>query len=314
MTGVSLVAIRGTTDFEDTVLNLAGMLAPIVALVPATCPEGPEAAGITCPGGDPIVLSNLNVVTAVIAAAIALVLAFGLAAAAKKLRPPIRVQRDPGDGETRPGNVLRGLILAALVAGAMIVIHQNWPGQTHFAAAFGLIFGLWLVATGNAVRNASDPRSAYRERIAVAWAAGASGTGQVAGLTLIAVGAVRIQADATNGWSTVLAGLALVALATALGWGQLGHYWGVFGGRDRYAIGYLVISMVMLVLGLLLGLAPEFERQVFWLELAELAPFGAFWLIQTVEYWDKDPGRDDPIAFKGETAASEEETSGPATR
>ncbi len=38
--GVSLIAIKGSTDLEDVLLNLAGVLAPIVAFVPTTPPEG----------------------------------------------------------------------------------------------------------------------------------------------------------------------------------------------------------------------------------------------------------------------------------
>jgi len=36
--GVSLIAIKGSTDREDVLLNLAGVLAPIVAFVPTSPP------------------------------------------------------------------------------------------------------------------------------------------------------------------------------------------------------------------------------------------------------------------------------------
>src|SRR5262249_55555658 len=38
--GVSLIAIKGSTDLEDVLLNVAGLLAPIVAFVPTTPPSG----------------------------------------------------------------------------------------------------------------------------------------------------------------------------------------------------------------------------------------------------------------------------------
>lgn len=41
--GVSLIAIKGSTDREDVLLNLAGVLAPIVAFVPTTL--GPRRSG-----------------------------------------------------------------------------------------------------------------------------------------------------------------------------------------------------------------------------------------------------------------------------
>lgn len=46
-TGVALVAIKGRPGLEDTALNMAGMLAPVVALVPTPLPPLGE---MLCPG------------------------------------------------------------------------------------------------------------------------------------------------------------------------------------------------------------------------------------------------------------------------
>lgn len=48
-TGPALVAIKGRTGWEDTLLDLAGMLAPVVALVPT--PLEPGQGGHACPPG-----------------------------------------------------------------------------------------------------------------------------------------------------------------------------------------------------------------------------------------------------------------------
>src|SRR5262245_39332576 len=50
--GVSLVAIKGCTDGEDVLLNLAGVLAPIVAFVP-TSPPANACSSVAVVAGDP---------------------------------------------------------------------------------------------------------------------------------------------------------------------------------------------------------------------------------------------------------------------
>ena len=49
--GVSLVAIKGSTDWEDVLLNLAGVLAPLVAFVP-TSPPTVSCSSIEVVAGD----------------------------------------------------------------------------------------------------------------------------------------------------------------------------------------------------------------------------------------------------------------------
>ena len=75
--GVSLIALKGSTDWEDVLLNLAGVLAPIVAFVPTTAPTA------TCSGVDVIADSEQYIDNNVLAYAIgglaALVIAFVVA-------------------------------------------------------------------------------------------------------------------------------------------------------------------------------------------------------------------------------------------
>jgi hypothetical protein len=50
--GVCLVCLRGRTDREDLLLNVAGMLAPVVAFVPTTLPRGLGTGPELPPGSD----------------------------------------------------------------------------------------------------------------------------------------------------------------------------------------------------------------------------------------------------------------------
>ena len=85
-TGFALVAIKGRDGAEDTMLNLAGMLAPVVALVPTPVDA---SGGIVCPHPEPrcvpaeFLPSIANNVTAlIVVGALALVVAWRTAWAA----------------------------------------------------------------------------------------------------------------------------------------------------------------------------------------------------------------------------------------
>jgi len=76
--GVSLIAIKGSTDLEDVLLNVAGLLAPIVAFVPTTPPSGscPSTALI---GGDIKAYVDNNVLAYAIGGAVAIAAAYVIA-------------------------------------------------------------------------------------------------------------------------------------------------------------------------------------------------------------------------------------------
>ena len=84
--GVCLISLRGNTDFEDLLLNIAGMLAPIVALVPtpgyaASCMSVPLAIGNVS-----AVVAN-NVVALLIVSGIALLIVGGVLAVTEATLP-----------------------------------------------------------------------------------------------------------------------------------------------------------------------------------------------------------------------------------
>ncbi len=313
MTGVGLIAIRGASDFEDTVLNLAGMLAPLVALVPTGCPKDRRYEDIVACEWDPtakrlvplfdiqVSLFTPNVGAAALAGLLAffvyLLIHYGNERG-KEHPQGLRQLR-----AVLPPNTKRGLLLAALLVIAMTIVEWR-TDKTHFIAAAGLILGLWLVTTGNAVRHVQpkpakpgaipedeDERKRFelRRQRGAAWKTGAVGSIFVAGLALVGAGIWRELDDtASFGWPLVVLGLVVMAAIRGYGpWkGWLDRFRSVVSDGDRFCAWYLLVSVVMTIGAVVLGLAPEFRTKTFWLEMVLLVPFGFFWLLQTIEYWD----------------------------
>jgi hypothetical protein len=79
--GVSMIAIKGATDLEDVLLNVAGVLAPIVAFVPTSPPTPTDACPATASiSGDPQAFIDNNLLALAIGGAIAIVVAYLVAA------------------------------------------------------------------------------------------------------------------------------------------------------------------------------------------------------------------------------------------
>jgi len=144
--GISLAAIVGRRGFEDSALNVAGMLAPIVAFVPT--PRG--AGGAPCdPDGrcsvpPEFVPSVVNNVWCLI----------GLGVAALGLGAVTIVRRPETSRGTKIGFVVAALTWVAFVAW-FVFGRESFLGGAHFGAAvplFGLITG---VAYVNARRAAA---------------------------------------------------------------------------------------------------------------------------------------------------------------
>jgi hypothetical protein len=77
--GVSMVAIKGSTDVEDMLLNVAGVLAPIVAFVP-TSPPVDSCASTAFVGGDAKAFIDNNVLALAIGSGVAIITAYAVAA------------------------------------------------------------------------------------------------------------------------------------------------------------------------------------------------------------------------------------------
>jgi len=163
--GVSLVVIKGSTAFEDACLNVAGMLAPIVAFVPTTdvgaCwsvePQAsPLNADLTLA---PWAVANVrNNVGALLIAGF-LAHAVGATIATIERRDVLAVAR-VGELGTRIG-LLASLVL--LVIGT--ALYWWWDGfatGSHGIAAVVMFVFLALAAVGNGVRGMrASTRSRY---------------------------------------------------------------------------------------------------------------------------------------------------------
>lgn len=189
--GISLAAIVGRRGFEDSALNIAGMMAPIVAFVPT--PRG--AGGAPCdPDGrcsvpPEFVPSVVNNVWGLI----------GLGVAALGLGAVTILRRRETSRGTRIGFVVAAVTWAAFVAW-FVFGRESFLGGAHFGAAvplFGLITG---VAYVNA-RRASARREGVPTREAKSYATVYGITAAVMGLTFAAA-VVFVIADQFGGGGT----------------------------------------------------------------------------------------------------------------
>jgi hypothetical protein len=173
--GLGLVAIKGREGPEDLMLNLAGMLAPLVALVPtpiSTAVGGFEVDRRTVPAR--LVPAVENNVTALLVLGVA-GLVFAWATAAKDR---------PSGKAHRAGLVIGGVLLLGL-AMWFVVFRESFLEYGHYAAAvpmFGLIVGV-AVVNARLARDAVTTRfgaATYRK----AYGAIAAGMGVTIGIAV----------------------------------------------------------------------------------------------------------------------------------
>lgn len=223
--GAALIAIRGREGAENAMLNVAGMLAAVVALVPT--PVSAAASTQVCGPGIDCAARSSEVVSAAAGNNIGALLIVGLVALVAvtiaELREP-RQRRDPQELRERAGPPRLSPRLSprlppviaigwAVWAGATLWVVFGWPTFLkwgHLAAAAGLFGLIAAVAVINALAARTDLESASgRARgyanlywavavvmacaIVIAVIAGAAGT---AGVWLIWVEAALIAAFA----------------------------------------------------------------------------------------------------------------------
>jgi len=174
--GLSLIVIKGSTRPEEICLNAAGMLAPVVALMPTSGAGScwsikPEPLPTRKVGEDTEferwVLANINnnVKALLIAGSFGVVLAAVIAFIA------MRVRRPPGQGTTVIEAVKRnkGPVLSVFVAGATLAGFVTWRlvapevfnERAHGFAAFAMFTFLAAAALANAWDTKEHGRSTY---------------------------------------------------------------------------------------------------------------------------------------------------------
>lgn len=176
--GVGMIALKGTTDVEDLLLNLGGMLAPVIAVVPTSRGADFRAAvaacratdgsvltdrasgGLDCPTVESLVAATRanvenNMVALVATGALALVATYVFA----------QIDRSRGTtgsaGRSAPrGKLGWGFAVAValyLVAVVTFAVSTTWfINHAHYLAAGGLFLCIVAVVIANAVRKNRD--------------------------------------------------------------------------------------------------------------------------------------------------------------
>ncbi len=251
--GIAMIALRGTNDVEDVLLNLAGVLAPVIALVPTSRGADFQAARKACesagvivsgaqagPGGQldcptirAIVAANRanvqnNMLAYLVTGALALAFAWYL------------VSREAGAARGRRGAPLKQATLWSvgaatamwLVAVALFVWGFDWlVGNAHFVAATGLFALIVAVVVANAFRRSGV-------------------TGPVADRR----------------------------------WRRVGHDTrSAFAGPGRWYGAYAILMVVLTAIVVLLWAVHAVS--FFWVEFTVIALFALFWIGQTREQY-----------------------------
>ncbi|GAB3768788.1 FtsH-binding integral membrane protein [Nocardioides ginsengisegetis] len=165
--GVGMVVLKGDSDLEDVLLNIAGMMAPVVALVPT--PHPGRCASVVVDDAQRRASVENNGWSLILVGAV------GLAVTALVLR------RDRARGDDNRQHVLGLAVATALYAGGAVAFWAWRSGILrfgHYAAAIVMFACLIGVVWGNARRSAgsSSMRDAART-----W------YGAIAGLMLVSL-------------------------------------------------------------------------------------------------------------------------------
>ena len=165
--GACLIALRGCNDTEDLLLNVAGMLAPMVALVPTTEPSdlyGSKALTIS----NARVLIGNNVVALIIAGAVALLVAWLVEQSKRgKAVPNIRMVDAVGLA------VASALILVG--GGTYWRARDFFLAHAHTASAIAMFAIVGLVVVLNSQRAGAEGKPRYQLYYALAAGVMASG-------------------------------------------------------------------------------------------------------------------------------------------
>jgi hypothetical protein len=158
--GLCLIVIKGSTTWEDATLNAAGMLAPIVAVVPTT---DVGVCWSQSPGRLPVdddgnlaawVTANIdNNVTALLITGIVGLLVAALIASI--VTNNVRAVAEVGDPGMRLG--LLAAMVFLLAGAALFVVWDNFETYAHGFAAVLMFAFLALAVGGNAWGRRRDP-------------------------------------------------------------------------------------------------------------------------------------------------------------
>lgn len=151
--GLALVAIRGATWLRETLLNIAGFLAPVVAFVPT---GRPSLTGLRCAidpaiGTIPSAFSDNNLRAFIIGGVGALLLVLG---------PVVFKHKDPKGAKSWVRKETVGPVLgAAFVLVGLFVWRKKWPASfkvhahSYSAILMFALAGIFVIATARSARG-----------------------------------------------------------------------------------------------------------------------------------------------------------------
>ncbi|MEM9517167.1 MAG: hypothetical protein AAGA42_20130 [Actinomycetota bacterium] len=148
--GVSFVAIKGSSTAEDIALNVAGVVAPIVAIVPTDRPRQVCASSELTLGDERAFINN-NVVALIIAGAVAIGIGWWATRRSRGQRPEFS------------SIVGLGVALVMLVGGAAWywLDDDSFFSRAHGVAAVVMFLALWVTMLINAVDEDRQFRTVY---------------------------------------------------------------------------------------------------------------------------------------------------------
>lgn len=174
--GLSLIVIKGSTAWEDACLNVAGMLAPVVALVPTSnvgkCwSVEPNPLPVKPDGSlaDWVVANIDNNIQALLVTGFAgLVVSFLIASVATVATKNLRAVAEIGETGTRLGLLIA---FALIVVGYLAFrLWDDFDTKSHFVAAISMFVFLALAVSSNALqlRAKTDKRAYFRLYVGIA--------------------------------------------------------------------------------------------------------------------------------------------------
>jgi hypothetical protein len=155
--GACMIALKGITEFEDVVLNIGGMFAPLVALIPTTRAVDYQTAASACqpPADCPTQQALREAARANVANGMATLLILGVLGLVITVAFWITDQRRNG-GPLRQNYFWGFAISFVILALGWVALlgHLDWlVDHGHGIGAIGLFLCMFLVTISNAVRQ-----------------------------------------------------------------------------------------------------------------------------------------------------------------